>query len=142
MEKLQAFAEANFVLVAIFLGLIVAFVINELRRSTRRWREIGSAELTRLINGGDTVVVDLRSLKEYEAGHILGARHIPPTKIDPESKELRNAKDKPLILYCQSGLSCAAVADRLTASGFEKVHVLKGGVPTWTGDQLPLHKPR
>lgn len=46
-------------------------------------------------------LIDVREPKEFEGGHILGARNIPLSQMKNRLIEIR--KDKPVYLYCQSG---------------------------------------
>jgi rhodanese-related sulfurtransferase len=106
------------------------------RRSTGGpWVDASGA--TRLINGGDALVVDVRDQSEYEAGHVLGARHLPLARLD--SHDLKR-KDKTLILYCDSGDRAAKAAAALRKQGFEKVVLLSGGIGAWKQAGLPVEK--
>jgi 3-mercaptopyruvate sulfurtransferase SseA len=50
-------------------------------------------------NQADIVIVDTRSLENYEAGHIPGAISMPyPDEIRARNQEL--PRDKTIILYC------------------------------------------
>lgn len=46
-------------------------------------------------------LIDVREPKEFDGGHILGARNIPLSQMRNRTAEIR--KDKPVYLYCQSG---------------------------------------
>ena len=76
-------------------------------------------------------LIDVREQKEYDGGHILGARNIPSTQLKMRMKELR--KDKPVYLYCQSGMRSTRAAQMLYKKGYRELYQLNGGFKTWTG---------
>lgn len=76
-------------------------------------------------------LIDVREPKEFDAGHILGARNIPLTQMKQRKTELR--KDKPVYLYCQTGSRAARVAFTLNKNGYQDLSQLKGGFKKWTG---------
>ena len=71
-------------------------------------RGVSPAQATQLINREDAVVIDVREAGEYNAGHLLDARHIPLGDLEKRLGELEKFKDKPVILNCQSGNRSAA----------------------------------
>ena len=77
-------------------------------------------------------LVDVRTLKEYNSGHIENAIHIDfyNTSDFNESFERLN-KDKPVYLYCRSGARSQKAAKKLIAMGFSKIYDLKGGYMRW-----------
>lgn len=76
-------------------------------------------------------LIDVREPNEFEAGHILGARNIPLTQLKTRKQELRT--DKPVYLYCQSGLRSGRAAQMLYRKGYKELYHLQGGFKKWTG---------
>lgn len=76
-------------------------------------------------------LIDLREPKEFEAGHILGARNIPTTQFGTRHKEIR--PDLPVYLYCQNSGRSARAALSLKKKGYSQIYQLQGGFKTWTG---------
>ncbi|OKL38375.1 rhodanese-like domain-containing protein [Domibacillus mangrovi] len=76
-------------------------------------------------------LIDVREPNEYNGGHILGARNIPVTQIKQRMKEIR--PDKPVYLYCQSGLRSGRAAQMLYRKGYRDIYHLQGGFKKWTG---------
>jgi len=127
------------------LLIVVAFVSGAMllwpyvRRSTGGpW--LSHAEATRLINREDALLVDVRDIGEYGAGHILGARHVPLARIEEGAAELAKKKDRPLIVYCDGGDRCNKASAALRRHGFSKVASLSGGLPAWQQAGLPVEK--
>ena len=76
-------------------------------------------------------LIDVREQKEFDGGHILGARNIPSTQLKMRMKELR--KDKPVYLYCQSGMRSTRAAQMLYKNGYRELYQLDGGFKQWKG---------
>ncbi|MBS4173441.1 rhodanese-like domain-containing protein [Bacillus sp. FJAT-49736] len=76
-------------------------------------------------------LIDVREANEFEGGHILGARNIPLSQMKMRMKEIR--PDKPVYLYCQSGMRSARVAQMLHRKGYRDLYHLQGGFKKWSG---------
>lgn len=139
MDRLATFVANNPVLCGIFVALLIALLVTEVRRARRGWREIGNVELTRLLNGGEATLVDLSPPGDYEKGHILHARNHPLAQLVVDHKDFK-ARDRQLILVCRDGIKSASAAERFVQAGFPKVAVLRNGLNGWLQDQLPLAK--
>ena len=100
---------------------------------------VNTAQATHLINREDALVVDVREPGEYGAGHILGARNVPVARLG-ESGDLGKRKERPLILYCDSGDRSGKAAAALKKQGFTRVVNLSGGIGAWQQAGLPVER--
>ena len=64
------------------------------------------------------VILDVRTNKEYEGGHIPGSIHVPLSDIGSKIKKLK--KDKELVVYCQSGNRSIWAIKRLMGMGYKE----------------------
>jgi len=78
---------------------------------------------------GEVTLVDVRSLAEWEEGHIQGAKHIMLGYLDERFAELQ--ADRPVIVQCRTGVRSAIGASILQAHGFSMVTNLMGGIRDW-----------
>ena len=124
-------------LVAAFLVVLGLFIFTEQKK---KGQSINTAELSRLVNNEEAIVVDLRDSGEYRKGHIVDSINIPNTKLAERFGELESHKDKPVILVCPMGQLSGAAGGILQKEGFTKVSRLSGGIGTWRGENLPLVK--
>ncbi len=92
---------------------------------------------TRLFND-DALVLDVREDKEYAAGHIPRAKHIPLGKLAGRLSELESYKDKPILVTCRSGNRSAHACRLLKKSGFQTVYNQTGGILAWERANLPV----
>lgn len=76
-------------------------------------------------------LIDVREQKEFEAGHILGARNIPYSQFRQRYKEMR--ADLPVYLYDQNGGKSARAALFLKKKSYGQLFHLQGGFRQWTG---------
>lgn len=140
LQRLPEFIGNHPILSMAFFGLLLAVVIGEAGRLLRGYKELTPAELTRLINGENALVVDVSPQPDFEKGHITGARHVAMSQFDPEHKDLAKVKDRPVVVLCRNGQTSAGAAARLVKAGFAKVYTLAGGVGAWIVADLPLVK--
>jgi rhodanese-related sulfurtransferase len=93
-------------------------------------------ELEERLRAGDTVVLDVRPVAEFEAGHIAGARSVPVGEL----RRLRSlSKDIEIVAYCR-GPFCVYADDavrQLRRRGFN-VRRLEDGYPEWKRAGLPI----
>ena len=88
---------------------------------------VSTLQATQLINREDALVLDVREVTEYAAGHMLGAKNVPH-------------KAKPVIVVCADGSRASKAAAALRAGGFANVVNLSGGLPAWQQAGLPVVK--
>ncbi|TQU78103.1 rhodanese-like domain-containing protein, partial [Xanthomonas perforans] len=75
-EELQAFVGRNPMLSLALVGLTIALIVTEVARLFRGYRALKPAELTRLINSENALVIDLSPTADFEKGHIAGSRNV------------------------------------------------------------------
>ena len=135
------FVMNNLALVALFVASGVMLLWPEIMKlSGGGGQEIGTLEATRLINQGHALVLDVRDEKDFAAGHLPKARHIPLRDLAGRLGEIGKYKDKPVIVTCRSGTKAGMACRLLRGSGFNNVFQLKGGVASWQQASLPVEK--
>lgn len=135
------FLSNNIMLVALFVASGVMLVWPELSTLIGvGGAQIGTLEATRLMNQGSILVLDVREQKEFAAGHLPKARHIPVRELSKRLDEIAKFKSKPVIVTCASGARAGAACRFLKKAGFENVYQLKGGLAAWQAASLPVEK--
>ncbi len=119
--------------------LIVLIYLYVWRDRIKSGRPVSPHEVTRLVNQGTAVLVDLRDSAEFKAGHIVGALNVPYAKLSKESTEIAAYKDKTIILIDKLGQHAGTVGRLLGKEGFD-VRRLGGGIAEWQAQSLPLVK--
>ncbi|RON10831.1 sulfurtransferase [Pseudomonas brassicacearum] len=136
VAHLIEFATNHYLLVGIFVVLLALLIAREMSRGGR---SLSTAELTALVNKDEGVVVDIRTTKDFAAGHIVGALNIPQDKLTARVGELEKHKAKTIILVDALGQHSGTHARELLKSGFTAAK-LSGGISSWKADNLPLVK--
>jgi rhodanese-related sulfurtransferase len=85
-------------------------------------------------------LVDVRSAREFAAGHPKAARHLPPESIKAGDTGL--APDDEILVVCLSGHRSAGEAKRLAAMEYTNVANVSGGLQAWQRAGLPVTKAR
>ena len=103
--------------------------------------EISVEDFKSMYDGEDYfVLIDVRTMEEYDAGYIPGAVNIPRGKIefDIAKEEVWDEmglyipeKTDPIVLNCRSGGRSALATKSLMELGYENVLSLKGGWKAW-----------
>lgn len=111
-----------------------------LMRPFRAGIEVSAFEAVQLINRKDAVVIDVRDIGEFEAGHIAGAKHVPEAQLAERIKELEKFKERPVILTCRTGMRSGSAVKTLRGNGFTEAVNLDGGIGAWEQAGMPLQK--
>ena len=123
-------------LFAILAALISALVVVEGKRGGQT---LSYHEVTRLVNKGEAVIVDVRDSKEFKGGHIVDAINIPHAKLGDRLSELEKYKEKTVVVVDKMGQHAGASGKLMKDKGFN-VSRLQGGMTEWTGQNLPVVK--
>jgi hypothetical protein len=106
------FISNNIALVALFLASGAMLVWPEISRLVGvAGVEVGTLEATRLMNQGSTLILDVRDEKEFAAGHLPKARHIPLRDLSGRIEEIAKFKAKPVIVTDRKGPRAGARAE-------------------------------
>ncbi len=93
---------------------------------------VNAEQMNEAIKDPDTVVLDMRNGYEAEVGHFEGAHTMDVDtfrdQLDEVTDELKNKKDKKVVMYCTGGIRCEKASAWMKHKGFENVSHLKGGI--------------
>jgi rhodanese-related sulfurtransferase len=139
MDRLIEYVSSHPLLVgAAVLAAVVVFTFETRLRSTAV-SAISSQDLIRLMNQG-ALVLDIRKPEEFAQGHVNGAKHLSSEQILTAADSFKRFKDKPVVVYCDSGSLAAAAVRQLNQQGFSKAFTLRGGFSGWRAENLPIAK--
>ncbi len=137
MDNLAQYVSEHPWLVAMAVVAALLVIVFEIRARRDAFAAVSPQDLIRLQNQGG-IVLDLRSSTDYAAGHIGSARDFDAAQILTAHETLRKYKEKPVIVYCESGSTGASAARVLSGQGFTQAYNLRGGLAAWRADNLPL----
>jgi rhodanese-related sulfurtransferase len=75
------------------------------------------------------VVIDARDAGQFAKGHIPGAINMDWRQV--LAKRHTIPKDKPVLIYCNTGSLSAQAGFALRVAGWENVRILQGGMEEW-----------
>ena len=87
-----------------------------------------------------TVVLDVRTKKEYREGHIPGSVLIDFNADDFEQQVAKLDKSKTYLVHCASGGRSARACKKMDQLGFQKLYNLEGGMGAWEKAGKPVKK--
>jgi len=97
------------------------------------YKKITSDEAKKMMETEKTIVVDVRTIEEYNEGHIPNAVSIPLETIENEAEGKLKNKDDLILVYCRSGRRSREAALKLIEKGYTNV-IDFGGIKDWNGE--------
>ncbi|MBX2849192.1 MAG: rhodanese-like domain-containing protein [Acidiferrobacterales bacterium] len=114
--------------------LVLSFIQGRVKGASM----VSALELPSLQRDGNSVIIDVNDSKDYDLTHIPDAINFPLDSINADNKKLLKHRDKATIVVCQAGSKSTKAAKLLVALGFSNVHILRGGLISWTKENLPV----
>ncbi|WP_083823630.1 rhodanese-like domain-containing protein [Ochrovirga pacifica] len=96
-----------------------------------KFKRMNVAEFRQAIQQEDIQLIDVRTEKEYNQGHIENAIHMDVLLPSFKKDLVKLYKNKPIYLYCKSGRRSITALRILQKNGFENACDLKGGFLAW-----------
>ncbi|MCI7036788.1 MAG: rhodanese-like domain-containing protein [Treponema sp.] len=113
------------------------------KETTMAYEQISQKEAKSLMdNNKNIVILDVRTKKEFDEGHIKGAINIPVETIGSIPPAQLRDKKQMILVYCRSGRRSKMAAQKLGTMGYENVLEF-GGIMDWGyGTVKDAPKPR
>jgi hydroxyacylglutathione hydrolase len=86
----------------------------------------------------DLIILDVRTLDEYNSGHIEGCKHVYAGLIERHAHEI--PRDRPVALICKSGTRSGFASSILLKLGYTKIYNVLGGMTSWGNAGYPIVK--
>jgi rhodanese-related sulfurtransferase len=103
-------------------------------------RDVKADEFEKLSREPDTVILDVRSAREYAAGHIKNSVLIDFNAKDFDEKIKQLDKSKTYLVHCAVGGRSAKACSKMDTFDFPKVVNLEGGIKAWEKAGKPVEK--
>jgi len=100
--------------------------------------EVTARQLDAMLRAGEALVVDVREVDEFAAGHIPGAVNVPLSNFQPS--KLPQDTGKTLILNCLGGKRSAMALDKCAMAQAAVDTHLAGGFGAWQAEGLPIER--
>ena len=93
-------------------------------------KTLSAQEVKELYDRNQIVLIDVRTPAEYDFEHIGGALLAPVSGFDP-ARLPNQSEERPIVLYCGSGVRSRRMAEKCLHSGFSKIAHMAGGFGSW-----------
>ena len=101
---------------------------------------IDAAVLKKRIENPDNnlILLDVRTVKEYQSGHIKNSVNIPHDQLILNVNVLDQYKNQPIVVFCRSGRRAQLVIDTLIENKFNQIVDLEGDILAWKTSGFPV----
>ena len=83
------------------------------------------------IQNTEHILVDVRTIEEYESGHIQDAVNFDFYSESFQKEILSIEKSSSIILYCRTQNRSIKTANYLKENGYNEISVIAGGITSW-----------
>ena len=118
MERYLEFAINHWEMVLALMLTLSVLLITERRKAAP---SVSPQQATVMANGEDVLLLDIRAVADYKAGHVIGAKNIPFADITKRMSELEKYRDKPIIIICKTGQTASGAANVLKKAEYNNV---------------------
>lgn len=102
---------------------------------------MSAAELqARMESDTPPLILDVRTLPEYQHGHIPGAYYLDYRLIGNRISALREVAPQDIVLYCETGVRSRIAKHQLIRAGVQNVYHLEGDMRRWRREERPQAK--
>jgi len=122
----------------LFASLVFSFLFFTACAQDPATVQVGSTEFHPLISNGEGVLLDVRTEREFQNGHIEYAGQLNFYARDFRRRLLLLPKDQPIYLYCNTGWRSNIAASFLIRNGYTNVYNLEHGIMEWEQADLPV----
>lgn len=117
------------------LAVLPLLTLGALATSSRGYRDVTVHDL-RAAQGRGAVILDVRTLAEYTAGHVPGARLLPLADLAGRLEEVPARQT--IYVICRSGARSAQASALLARAGKKDVRNVTGGMNAWQAAGYPV----
>jgi len=124
-------------ILAVVAGIYTPRLMNWDNEETGNYGDVSIQEAIKLMEQApDLVIVDVRTIAEFEDGHIEGAINIPIDELVTRIDEL--SKDDELLVYCRTGNRSSSAVTILLDAGYTKIYHMHEGISVWIQQGHPV----
>ena len=105
-----------------------------------QYRAVRAKEAKEIIANIAPLLLDVRTKREYDTGHLANSTLIPVQIIQRVHPQLADYKDKPILIYCATGNRSTVTARILINNGFKNIYNMRYGLAEWKHHGLELVK--
>ena len=129
--------QTQMIIVIAVIGLAAAaYYFIQMGSGNSGYGNVDVAEARDLIGEkADLVILDVRTVSEFESGHLEGAINIPVEVLSSHLSGL-NQNDE-LLVYCRTGNRSTTAVGILRENGYDRIYHMDGGIVAWGSAGFP-----
>jgi phage shock protein E len=97
-------------------------------------------EFARMAADKQNVILDVRTAREFSAGHIPGAMNLDVNAPDFQKKAVALDKRRTYLVHCATGVRSVRACEKLNHLDFSSLYNLPGGFKAWVKAGKPVEK--
>lgn len=97
--------------------------------------KISAEEAKEMMDETSAIIIDVRTVEEFNEGHIENAINLPLDEIESRALEVFPDQEETYLLYCRSGNRSAQAAKIFKDLGYKAIYDF-GGVNDWPYDTV------
>lgn len=125
------------IIIAIIIIMGVVFKMNKKENVIKKDTDIQHVSMSDIVQimkeNENHIILDVRTLEEYNQGHIPNAICIPNETIDENIVNKLPDKNQMILVYCRSGNRSKQAAEKLKKLGYTNL-IEFGGIIDWKGE--------
>ena len=124
----------NILNVIVIILLIYVLYPKIMIKFNKNVKNVSGSEAAKLIKENkDLVILDVRTKREYQSGHINGSKLMPVSEIASRISELEKFRGKPILVHCASGGRSPKAVRILLKNKFAPIYHMNHGLAGFTG---------
>ena len=123
-----------------YLFIIVFATLSCQAQQKQKVALVPPTEFAKKMAADNGQVIDVRTPKEFQSGHIENAVNMHVYDKDFQQRVDKLDKKKPVYVYCKAGGRSAEATEILKEKGFTTIVELEGGMDAWNDAGKPVKK--
>ena len=99
--------------------------------AAEKFKNVSLAEFEKLRKNTNNIVLDVRSKKEFDAGHVPGATNIDVNAADFDQRVAKLDRKKTYLVHCAAGVRSVKAANKMAELNFTNLINFGGGYRAW-----------
>jgi rhodanese-related sulfurtransferase len=110
------------------------------KKDAKPFKNADADQFDKLRGDKRNVVLDVRTKKEFDAGHIPGAVNVDVNAPEFEEKVSKLDKKKTYLVHCGAGVRSVKACEKMSRLEFPSLVNLQGGFKAWERAGKPVEK--
>lgn len=113
-------------------------IINVIEFVQPNYRAVLAKEAVDIIAQIDPLILDVRTPREYQRGHLKESTLIPVQELQRRWKEIADYQNQEVLIYCATGNRSTVASKILIDNGFKRISNLRYGIVDWVRKGYPV----